>query len=150
MTSRSFTLSTLSVWKSGLWLPNVAWLALRGASAGGFVFSTRGLTTWARARLSRCLLVVLTRQPCASWSLLPGLVPSSVCRHDGQQGSQQVSQSSERYKEGRWPLVTGKHSRSAFTNRMRSYSHPHPRVVTFTVNGPLIPNSRQGHPHRSL
>ena len=30
---------------------SAAWLALRGASAGGFVFSTRGLTTWIRASL---------------------------------------------------------------------------------------------------
>ena len=104
-----------------------AWLALRGASAGVFVFSTRGLTTWARARLSRCLLVVLTRQPCASWSLLPRLVPSSVCRHDGQQGSQQVSQSSERFEEGRWPLVTGKHSRSAFTTGC-AHAHTYTRA----------------------
>ena len=103
-----------------------AWLALRGASVGGFVFSTRGLNTWARARLSRCL-VVLARQPCASWSLLPRLVPSSVCRHDVQQGSQQVSQSSERYKEGRWPLVTGKHSGSAFTTRC-AHARTHTRA----------------------
>ena len=27
-----------------------AWLALRGASAGGFVFSTRGLTRWVYPR----------------------------------------------------------------------------------------------------
>ena len=98
-----------------------SWLALRGASAGGFVLSTRGLATWARARLSRCLFVVLTRQPCASWSLLPRLVPSGVCRHDGQQGSQQVSQSSER------PLVTGKHSRSAFTTGC-PHAHTHTRA----------------------
>ena len=56
-----------------------------------FCFSTRGLTTWVRARFSRCLLVVPTLQPCATWSLLPLLEPSSVCQYDGQQESQQVS-----------------------------------------------------------
>ena len=45
---------------------DAAWLALRGASAGGFVFST-----WVRACCPRCLLVALTRQSCATWSLLP-------------------------------------------------------------------------------
>ena len=37
------------------------------------------------------ILVVLTRQPCAAWSLLTVLKPSSVRQRDGQQESQQVS-----------------------------------------------------------
>ena len=77
---------------------SAAWLALRGASAGGFVFFSlpRGLTT----------LVVAG----VTWCLLTSLGLSSVCQRDVQPEPQQVSQSSERRQEGCWSHVTDQHS----------------------------------------
>ena len=81
-------------------IDSAAWLALSGASAGGFVFpgSNVGFSTLAFSGFLLCSLF--------------SLASFSVCGRDDHQKPQQVSQSGE---EGRLPHVTDQYDCGVFT-----------------------------------